>query len=487
MQVSAQVAQAPKVPAPEFSKYVSSASVTAVDASASSTANVPVGLPASVAVTTPLDRIEALLAQHRVAQAQLQQDLQAARSTVAGSGLSKDSTGWAAAPNWLVPVVVLLCALVIATIWLTKRSKLPKRGYFRPSLKYASDDSEKIALDFANEEGLAEDFFKIYQGNNSGHNSGHNSGNNLGTSSGTNSGHSAAKFMRAPEQSTLPSAFIPPRRLDLDLDLNLDISAENIEFESTRPLSPPKMPTSAGFAQADLASDRGEATQGKFVSDEVKKVQQSLAQKRLKRHADLVALQTSFADAVPAQASASNSGFLPLDEPTTNSAYDATFAKAGQIQSSLSEFNPDLIAPEMAAGTEPVASIAPVVPVMRANTAAAKKIVEKTERKTPFTAPFKAPNTSAHAAPQKLAKKAFKTSRPPAVLAPALDLIHQGPALVLSEQDQPWFTQLELAQEFYRMGQTLEATDLCNDVIAHTGAPLADRARMLLAEIGRPR
>lgn len=235
----------------------------------------PMNVGQTTPTSAPLDTVEALLAQQRVAQEQLSRDLQAARTEQAAGPLNAPSFVLRGPQAWVALSALML--LFIVAIVFVKVVQPRLRGLQRLRLQ---------------EQARAEAMFVEHASLGDGY------------SRGVLNDALAAHREAALAPKTAQDVHID---LDLDLSLGWDVSeaASDVTFEPTRALTdePAQEPhihllTNSQLSPLSPLSQQTSADDASnFVSAEVKKVQQSLAEKRLARQPNFMQLPTQTAAA----------------------------------------------------------------------------------------------------------------------------------------------------------------------------------------------
>jgi FimV-like protein len=242
---------------------------------------------------TPLDQVEALLAQQRLAQEQLGQALKTARTE---QQLGYLSAGEAlSGPQWssvaVITMAVLMCACITAVVVVK---------VVRPKLKTLRDQR---VIERAKQEEMFVQF--SLHGEDADHHQ-TTAEKNLKTNFRMerrsaaqehvpDSGYLAAKEATYTEPETAKVAD------DVEIDFDLDLSAYDELPASAALTEPSPQPSPFLVAPAEFAP-AAQPESDSNMSDEVRKVQQSLAEKRLARQAHLLPLRSPVNAALATQA-----------------------------------------------------------------------------------------------------------------------------------------------------------------------------------------
>jgi hypothetical protein len=382
---------------------------------------------------TPLDQVEALLAQQRLAQEQLGQALKAARieqeSGYLSSAASLHGLQWSS--TVVIMMAVLMCAAIAAVVVAkVVRPKLKTLRELR-DVERAKQEELFVQMSLHGEEAV---------GGQTAASRPQKTDSDARSRNPTAAQFSASNYP-AP-QDTRDFASEPTQAAqEIEIDFDLDLSSPSEPPESELP------PGTLPFAQSALEAPflvappafEAPVQPERYgnMSDEVKKVQQSLAEKRLTRQVHLVPLQTASA----AQVAHDITQPLLLQSLPPEQALSA----------------PELVDTPTQTAPPPDGSAMPSL-----------------EMGVITDAPY---NT-------KEAKEAKEAKQ---VEVASWLAAESQPAPLMASVDPRWQTQLDLAKEFCSIGQFQEAALLYAELVAHADPDVAEHADALLSALPQSR
>lgn len=258
-----------------------------------------------MAQTTPtrasLDTVEALLAQQRLAQEQLGRDLQAARTEQATGPLSAPSFVPWGPSVWFALSALMLLAIVVLLFVKVIQPRL--RGLQRLRLQEQTRAEEMFvehaSLGDGYSRGVLNEALAAQREATLAPSKAAVADDGLSNLASADPADSATWSPMAAQDAHVD--------LDLDLDLSLDWDApevaSDVTFEPTRAITDepehkePRSHLPTNSQWSPLGDQTSADDTSKFVSAEVKKVQQSLAEKRIARQSNFMPLPTQTAAA----------------------------------------------------------------------------------------------------------------------------------------------------------------------------------------------